>query len=51
MCLNLLPVMGVTLPFFSYGGSSVMCLYFGFGLVQSVMIHREDGRNSRRLFE
>ncbi|WOC33290.1 MULTISPECIES: FtsW/RodA/SpoVE family cell cycle protein [Caproicibacterium] len=51
MCLNLLPVMGVTLPFFSSGGSSVMCLYFGFGLVESVVIHREDGRNSRRLFE
>lgn len=51
MCLNLLPVMGVTLPFFSYGGSSVMCLYFGFGLVESVAIHGADGRNSQRLFE
>lgn len=51
MCLNLLPVMGVTLPFFSYGGSSSMCLCFGIGLVESVVIHREDGRNSRRLFE
>lgn len=43
MCLNLLPVMGVTLPFFSAGGSSAMCLYFGFGLVQNVFMHRNDG--------
>jgi len=43
MCLNLLPVMGVTLPFFSAGGSSAMCLYFGFGLVQNVYMHRNDG--------
>ncbi len=40
MCLNLLPVMGVTLPFFSAGGSSAACLYFGFGLAQNVHMHR-----------
>ena len=40
MCLALLPVMGVTLPFFSAGGSSAICLYLGFGLVQSVYAHR-----------
>ena len=40
MCLNLFPVMGVTLPFFSAGGSSAACLYFGFGLVQCVAMHK-----------
>lgn len=40
MCLNLLPVMGVTLPFFSSGGSSASCLYLGFGLVLNVYMHR-----------
>lgn len=40
MCLDLLPVMGVTLPFFSYGGSSAVCLYFGFGLIVNVYMHR-----------
>ena len=40
MCLNLLPVMGVTLPFFSAGGSSAACLYLGFGLVLNVHMHR-----------
>ena len=40
MCLDLLPVIGVTLPFFSAGGSSAACLYFGFGLVLSVHMHK-----------
>ena len=40
MCLALLPVMGVTLPFFSAGGSSAVCLYLGFGLVQGVYMRR-----------
>ncbi len=40
MCLYLLPVVGITLPFFSAGGSSAACLYFGVGLVQSVYMHR-----------
>lgn len=42
MCLDLLPVMGVTLPFFSSGGSSAVCLYFGFGLVLNVHMHRKN---------
>jgi rod shape determining protein RodA len=42
MCLDLLPVMGVTLPFFSAGGSSAACLYFGFGLVVNVYMHRRS---------
>ena len=42
MCLSLLPVMGVTLPFFSAGGSSTACFYLGFGLVQSVYMFKHD---------
>ncbi len=42
MCLTILPVMGLTLPFFSAGGSSAMCLYFGIGLVQSVYSRRKE---------
>ena len=42
MCLALLPVMGVTLPFYSAGGSSAACLYLGIGLVQSVYMKRND---------
>lgn len=47
MCLALLPVMGVTLPFYSAGGSSAMCLYMGMGLIESVYMHREDTHSIR----
>lgn len=36
MNLRVLPVIGITLPFFSAGGSSVATLYIGMGLVLSV---------------
>ena len=36
MTLRLVPVIGITLPFFSAGGSSVATLYLGIGLVLSV---------------
>lgn len=44
MVLCLLPVIGITLPFFSAGGSSSMCLYFGVGLVLSVYMRRGESR-------
>lgn len=47
MCLALLPAMGVTLPFFSAGGSSAACLYLGFGLVQSVYMRRKESDGLR----
>lgn len=36
MCLKVLPVIGITLPFLSSGGSSSLCIYFTIGLVLSV---------------
>ncbi len=42
MVLGLMPVIGITLPFLSAGGSSAMCLYFGIGLVQSVHMHNKN---------
>lgn len=39
MNLSVLPVIGVTLPFFSYGGTSVSTLYLGIGLALSVYKH------------
>ena len=45
MNLRLLPVIGVTLPFYSAGGSSVLMLYICVGLVLSVYMH-----NTKKLF-
>ncbi len=36
MCLFLVPVIGLTLPFFSYGGSSLVTLYAAMGIVSGV---------------
>ncbi len=36
MCLRVGPVIGITLPFFSAGGSSSLCLYIGLGLAFSL---------------
>lgn len=35
MCLYVLPVMGLTLPFISYGGSSIITLFAAMGIVSS----------------
>jgi rod shape determining protein RodA len=40
MVTGLLPVVGVTLPLFSYGGSSVMTVLMGIGLVMNVSMRR-----------
>ncbi len=36
MCTRLLPVIGITLPFISAGGSSTVCLFLAMGLVLSI---------------
>lgn len=47
MNLRLLPVIGITLPFFSDGGSSVATLYLGIGLILSVSYSERTRRNNR----
>ena len=39
MCLARLPVVGITLPFISYGGSSMLAIYLLFGVLHSVSSH------------
>lgn len=36
MCLFLMPVIGLTLPFFSYGGSSIVTLFAAMGIVSGI---------------
>lgn len=42
MCLELLPVIGITLPFFSAGGSSNLCIHLGIGLMLSVYRYEKE---------
>ncbi len=47
MVIGLLPVVGVPLPLISYGGTAMMTLFLGFGLIECVYINRDMviGRN------
>lgn len=40
MVLGLMPVVGVPLPFFSYGGSSMLSMMFGIGLLLNIRMRR-----------
>ena len=41
MNMGIIPTVGVPLPLFSFGGSSMLSLLFGFGIVQNCWIHRD----------
>ena len=40
MVLGMAPVVGVTLPFVSYGGSSLLTFFLGMGMVASVSLRK-----------
>ena len=48
VCLGLVPVIGLTLPFFSYGGSSLVTLFTAMGFVSGIkkrtVVRRRPGR-------
>lgn len=48
MCMFVMPVIGITLPFFSYGGSSVVTLYMAMGLVSGIKKRSLSMRRSGR---
>ncbi len=41
MVMGLVPVVGVPLPLVSYGGTAMLTLLFGFGLLMSVHVHQD----------
>ena len=41
MVMGLIPVVGVPLPLISYGGTAMMTVLVGFGLLMNVYIHRD----------
>lgn len=49
MCLGVMPVIGLTLPFFSYGGSSMLSLYIAMGVISSVRLHPSPDSQQRYL--
>ena len=40
MVMGLIPVVGVPLPLVSYGGTAVVALMLGFGLIMCVYVNR-----------
>ncbi len=49
MVLGLIPVIGITLPFFSSGGTSVMSMMISIGLVQSVVYNQEEDMDKAQI--
>ncbi len=41
MVMGLIPVVGIPMPLISYGGTAMLSVMFGFGLLMSVCIHRQ----------
>ena len=41
MVTGLIPVVGVPLPLISYGGTAMLAVLFGFGLLMGVWVHRD----------
>ena len=48
MCLFVMPTIGITLPFFSYGGSSVVTLYMAMGVVSGIKKRSPEMRRTAR---
>jgi rod shape determining protein RodA len=45
MVTGLIPVVGVPLPLISYGGTAMLAVMFGFGLLVNVGVHRDTRFN------
>jgi rod shape determining protein RodA len=41
MVMGVIPVVGLPLPLVSHGGSALLAVMFGFGLIMNVFVHRD----------
>jgi len=41
MVMGMIPVVGIPMPLISYGGTAMLTVMFGFGLLMSVHVHRQ----------
>ncbi|HVV66042.1 MAG TPA: rod shape-determining protein RodA [Rhizomicrobium sp.] len=41
MVMGLIPVVGIPMPLISYGGTAMLSVMFGFGILMSVHVHRQ----------
>ncbi|HXV26281.1 MAG TPA: rod shape-determining protein RodA [Alphaproteobacteria bacterium] len=51
MVMGIIPVVGVPLPLISYGGTAMLTVLIGFGLIMSVYVHRDAKVGRRGLAE
>ena len=49
MCFGMLPVIGITLPFLSCGGSSMLAIFMMFGLLHSIYSHSHAVRDFEKV--
>ncbi len=47
VCIGILPVIGLTLPFFSYGGTSLITMFFAMGVVSGINMRPAPDSNAR----
>ena len=51
MCLAMFPVIGITLPLMSYGGSSMLALYIAMGFVHAISAHDKGIKRKRKIIK
>ncbi len=51
MVMGMIPVVGVPLPLMSYGGTAMLTVMIGFGLMMSVLVHRDLRLGRRALYD
>lgn len=47
MVIGMTPVIGLTLPFFSYGGSSMLSMFIAMGVISSIKLHPSPDSQQR----